>query len=358
MTTLALVFSGRLLSISIYRPWSRDRALIRAVRGSPAPSGGLMSRLWAALLLGLVASSSSSSIPNTDSCWARNDGICDDGVEGSGPWANACPSPCGTDLSDCGIRYEHECRLPPPPSPAPPPPSPVNYWEASPDENNSNGEGTTVIILIVVGVLVAIVAVAIVGCIVSLKCFAIFVLVLSIITLLITIVSVPASFFLALPAAAVSTVAFVLACIGSSIVVCGCCKDKDGNPGGHISCGVLCLLSFIFRLVALVVLLIFFLPLLYLSFLAGSYFGIIALALMTVLTVATGLAELVLGIRCIIWACAKGAQGAAAGAAGAAGSMMGQSDTAPQQVELVVGTAASSPAAVASVAVAVAVPVA
>jgi hypothetical protein len=90
-------------------------------------------------------------------------------------------------------------------------------------------------------------------------------------------VSVPASFFLALPAAAVSTVAFVLACIGSSIVVCGCCKDKDGNPGGHISCGVLCLLSFIFRLVALVVLLIFFLPLLYLSFLAGSYFGIIAL---------------------------------------------------------------------------------
>jgi hypothetical protein len=218
-----------------------------------------------------------------------------------------------------------------------------------------------VIILIVVGVLVAIVAVAIVGCIVSLKCFAIFVLVLSIITLLITIVSVPASFFLALPAAAVSTVAFVLACIGSSIVVCGCCKDKDGNPGGHISCGVLCLLSFIFRLVALVVLLIFFLPLLYLSFRELSlwrYFGIIALALMTVLTVATGLAELVLGIRCIIWACAKGAQGAAAGAAGAAGSMMGQSDTAPQQVELVVGTAASSPAAVASVAVAVAVPVA
>ena len=189
-----------------------------------------MSRLWAALLLGLVTSSSSSSIPNTDSCWARNDGICDDGVEGSGPWANACPSPCGTDLSDCGIRYEHECRLPPPPSPAPPSPSPVNYWEASPDENNSNGEGTTVIILIVVGVLVAIVAVAIVGCIVSLKCFAIFVLVLSIITLLITIVSVPASFFLALPAAAVSTVAFVLACIGSSIVVCGCRQGQRRQP--------------------------------------------------------------------------------------------------------------------------------
>ena len=106
----------------------------------------------------------------------------------------------------------------------------------------------------------AIVAVAIVGCIVSLKCFAIFVLVLQIITLVITIVSVFT--FVGIPPAAISLVAFVLACIGSSIIVCGCCKDKDGNPCGHISSGVLCLLSFLFRLVALVVLLILFLPVL------------------------------------------------------------------------------------------------
>lgn len=53
-----------------------------------------MPRWWAALLVGLVASSSSSS-PNTDSCYFNNDGVCDDGVYG------ACL--CGTDYSDCGF---------------------------------------------------------------------------------------------------------------------------------------------------------------------------------------------------------------------------------------------------------------
>ena len=296
-----------------------------------------MPRWWAALLVGLVASSSSSS-PNTDSCYFNNDGVCDDGVYG------ACL--CGTDYSDCGFRYERDCATGPPPPPHPSPP-----WQV--DDTKSDDGKLVLIILLVAGVLLAIVAVAIVGCIVSLKCFAIFVLVLSIITLVITIASVFT--FVGIPAAAISLVAFLLACIGSSIIVCGCCKDKDGNPCGHISSGVLCLLSFIFRLAAFVVLLITFLLALPFIFAIAQYalFVIIALALMTVLTVATGLAELVLGIRCIIWACAKQARGAAAGAAGAAGSMMGQSDAAPQQVELVVGTAASSPAAVAHVAVAV-----
>ena len=68
----------------------------------------------------------------------------------------------------------------------------------------------------------AVVAVAIVGCIVSLKCFAIFVLVLQIITLVITTVS--AFTLVGIPSAAISLVAFLLACIGSSIIVCGCCK--------------------------------------------------------------------------------------------------------------------------------------
>ena len=156
-----------------------------------------------------AASSSSSSIPNTDSCtysYYNNDGMCDDGVEGYA----VCP--CGTDYSDCGFRYEHDCPLDGA-TPTGQVDEAANGNDGATgqvDDTNSDDGAMVVIVAIVASVLVAIVAVAIVGCIVSLKCFAIFVLLLSITTLVTTIVSVFTLF--GIPAAAISTVAFVLAC--------------------------------------------------------------------------------------------------------------------------------------------------
>ena len=166
---------------------------------------------------------------------------------------------CGTDYSDCGFRYEHDCPLDGA-TPTGQVDEAANGNDGATgqvDDTNSDDGAMVVIVAIVASVLVAIVAVAIVGCIVSLKCFAIFVLLLSITTLVTTIVSVFTLF--GIPAAAISTVAFVLACTWVQHHRLRLLQGQRRQPGGHISCGVLCLLSFIFRLAALVVLLITFL---------------------------------------------------------------------------------------------------
>ena len=139
----------------------------------------------------------------------------------------------------------------------------------------------------------------------SLKCYGIVVLVLACLTLVVSLVSILT--FFGIPATVVTIVASLLAIPGSSIIACGCCKRPDGQP--PIAAGILCLLSFLLRLVALALSLVFSLPAYFFAaVLAGvnAGFGVfiaVAVVLCIVLTVASGLSELILCIKCLCSQC-------------------------------------------------------
>ena len=139
----------------------------------------------------------------------------------------------------------------------------------------------------------------------SLKCYGIVVLVLACLTLVVSLVSILT--FFGIPATVVTIVASLLAIPGSSIIACGCCKRPDGQP--PIAAGILCLLSFLLRLVALALSLVLSLPAYFFAaVLAGvnAGFGVfiaVAVVLCIVLTVASGLSELILCIKCLCSQC-------------------------------------------------------
>ena len=233
---------------------------------------------------------------------------------------------CGWDrwvtLPDCPPPPP-SAALPPPPSPYPPPyrsyysgspPSPYPppyrsyYAGSSSTSDTSDGEDNNMAIIfgsIAGGIVLTIVSIIFCTITCSLKCYGIVVLVLACLTLVVSLVSILT--FFGIPATVVTIVASLLAIPGSSIIACGCCKRPDGQP--PIAAGILCLLSFLLRLVALALSLVFSLPAYFFAaVLAGvnAGFGVfiaVAVVLCIVLTVASGLSELILCIKCLCSQC-------------------------------------------------------
>ena len=181
---------------------------------------------------------------------------------------------------------------------------------ASSDSGSSSKDGVNIVVIgtILGGIVASGIVVGLVACICSLKSHAIFVLVLSILTLLVSLISVFTLF--GIPAAIITIITSLLAIPGSSLIVCGCCKKADGSPGGYTACGVLCLLSFILRLAALVASLIFSAASLFVP-MVGFIFALVGISCI-VLTIASGLAEILLSCRC--FCCPKRNPGAGTGA--------------------------------------------
>ena len=175
---------------------------------------------------------------------------------------------------------------------------------------SSSKDGVNIVVIgtIIGGIVASGIVVGLVACICSLKCHAIFVLVLSILTLLVSLISVFTLF--GIPAAIITIITSLLAIPGSSLIVCECCKKADGSPGGYTACGVLCLLSFILRLAALVASVIFSAASLFVP-MVGFIFALVGISCI-VLTIASGLAEILLSSRC--FCCLKKNPGAGTGA--------------------------------------------
>jgi hypothetical protein len=188
-------------------------------------------------------------------------------------------------------------------APSSPPPAPHQDGFSNSSGSSSSASGSSsedywvnivVIGTTIGGIVSSGIVVGLVACISSLKCHAIFVLVLSILTLLVSVTS--AFTLIGIPAAIITIITSLLAIAGSSLIACESFKKTDGSPSGYIACGVLCLLSFILRLAALVVSVIVSAA----SLIVPKVGFIIALVVIfcIVLTVASGLAEILLSSRC------------------------------------------------------------
>lgn len=136
------------------------------------------------------------------------------------------------------------------------------------------------------------------------RSFAVFTLLLSILSLIAGIVN--AITIIGIPPAAITIVASIFSIPGASIIACACkcCAWPDGRPGGHLSCAILSTLSVILRLVSLIV----HIPILVIGLIsaaaaASPVFMFVYVANLTciILTVITGVAESILGIKCLFY---------------------------------------------------------
>ena len=173
-----------------------------------------------------------------------------------------------------------------------------SFPSSSSDTSDEEGNTMAIIVGVIAGGIV-LTAASIIFCTIacSLKCYGIVVLVLACLTLVVNLVSIFTLF--GIPAAAVTIVASLLAIPGSSIIACGCCKRPDGQP--PIAAGILCLLSFLLRLVALALSLVLSMASLLIPGL-GLLFAAVGV-LCIVLIVASGLSELILCIKCLCSQC-------------------------------------------------------
>ena len=241
----------------------------KLVLGLTSPVMGTLTVKFAALAACLSVADSQSGICS-NACAFAYDEACDDG----GPGAEYVSCAPGTDCADCGDSSS----------------------QSGMEETGSSTPFIISGVVVLIGLIAALVAIIVCAVRSSLQCYAIFVLVVSIITLIVgllsvlTIVGIP--FFIA------TVVSSLLAIPASSILACGCCNGPDGRPGGLCAAGTLCVISFVIRVVALI-LSIFFLFTSVLTILWMSYFGLILAGLSIVLTAASGISELILAIKCL-----------------------------------------------------------
>ena len=185
---------------------------------------------------------------------------------------------------------------------------------------------------ILAGIVASVAAVIFISCR-SIKSHAIFVLVLTALNVLVSIVSIFT--LVGIPAFVITIIATVLVVPGSSIVACGCCPKADGSPCGYIACGVSCLLSFILRLAALVISVLALFVILGAAVIASAIIpgagGAVVGCFCIVLPVASALAEILLSIRCFWWQILK--SGAGTVKAGA-DTISGAGESAAAQAEI------------------------
>ena len=174
------------------------------------------------------------------------------------------------------------------------------------DADHHGGEVTineTNIIIFAGSVAAGLLLVAVFAILSSARSFAIFTLILSVLTIIMAIVNVFT--FFGIPASILTAVATCLSVPGSAIVACACkcCDRSDGKPGGHIACAILCCLAVLVRVGSIGVAIPFSLVSLFTVFtgLIGLTITIAALNMACVIVTAiSGAAELVLCVKCLI----------------------------------------------------------